>query len=70
MDLLTGIENLSGTAFDDVLVGDGHDNWLYGQVFSSVNASSNGNLQFSSADTAYQNACLPAATRSCGVANG
>src|SRR5205807_2147558 len=32
---------------------------FYGQPFTSVNASSNGNLQFTSADTAFTNACLP-----------
>ena len=32
---------------------------LYNQPFSTVNASSNGNLQFNSAITDYINACLP-----------
>jgi hypothetical protein len=34
---------------------------LYGQTFTMVNASSNGNLQFSSSDTTFTNTCLPAA---------
>src|SRR4051812_2304534 len=33
---------------------------LYSQSFTTVNASSNGNLQFNSADTTYTNTCLPA----------
>src|SRR5262249_35759453 len=32
---------------------------LYGQSFNSVNAISNGNLQFNSADTTFTNTCLP-----------
>jgi len=32
---------------------------FYGASFSSLNASSNGNLQFSSSSSAYLNACLP-----------
>jgi len=35
---------------------------LYGIPYTSVNASSNGNLQFQTADTAYSNACLPDTT--------
>ncbi len=35
---------------------------LYATAFSSVNASSNGNLQFTSANTAFTNNCLPDAT--------
>lgn len=31
MDVLTGIEHASGTAFDDVLIGNGGDNWLWGE---------------------------------------
>ena len=30
LDTLSGIENLSGTSFADVLTGDGGDNWLWG----------------------------------------
>jgi Ca2+-binding RTX toxin-like protein len=30
MDTLVGIENLSGTSYDDTLIGDGGDNWLWG----------------------------------------
>ena len=33
---------------------------FYGQTFSSATLSSNGNLQFNTANTAYGNACLPA----------
>jgi N-acetylneuraminic acid mutarotase len=33
---------------------------LYNQTFTSVNASSNGNLQFSGADTSWTNTCPPA----------
>ena len=29
-DTLIGIEHVSGTAFDDVLIGDGGDNWIWG----------------------------------------
>src|SRR4029453_8505403 len=32
---------------------------LYDQTFNSVNAISNGNLQFNSADTSFTNTCLP-----------
>ena len=32
MDTLTGIENLSGTVFADMLIGDGGDNWLWGST--------------------------------------
>ena len=35
---------------------------FYGSPFTTVNASSNGNLQFTSASTAFSNACLPTAT--------
>jgi subtilisin family serine protease len=35
---------------------------LYGQTYNSVNAISNGNLQFVTSNTAFTNACLPAAT--------
>ncbi|HEV2816967.1 MAG TPA: calcium-binding protein [Allosphingosinicella sp.] len=30
MDTLTGIEHLSGTIYDDTLIGDGGDNWIWG----------------------------------------
>jgi Ca2+-binding RTX toxin-like protein len=30
MDTLTGIEHVSGTRFNDILTGDGGDNWLWG----------------------------------------
>lgn len=32
MDVLVNIEQLSGTRFDDLLIGDGGDNWLWGDV--------------------------------------
>jgi hypothetical protein len=35
---------------------------FYGTAFNSVNAVSNGNLQFSSTTTTFTNACLPQAT--------
>jgi Ca2+-binding RTX toxin-like protein len=38
LDVLVGIEHASGTAFDDVLIGNGGDNWLWGE---------NGNDNFS-----------------------
>jgi Ca2+-binding RTX toxin-like protein len=31
MDILIGIEHASGTAFDDVLIGNSGDNWLWGE---------------------------------------
>lgn len=31
MDTLTGIEHVSGTAYDDILIGDGNDNWIWGE---------------------------------------
>jgi len=36
LDTLTGIENVTGTGFTDVLVGDGGDNWLYGITGNDV----------------------------------
>ena len=35
---------------------------FYGSLFATVNASSNGNLQFTSNNTAFSNVCLPTAT--------
>src|SRR5207253_2624969 len=35
---------------------------LYGQAYGSVNASSNGNLQFTTANNQYTNTCLPYAS--------
>ena len=32
---------------------------LYGQTFTSINLSSNGNAQFTTTDTAFTNQCLP-----------
>ena len=31
MDTLNGIENVSGTAYADTLIGDGNDNWIWGE---------------------------------------
>ena len=31
MDVLTGIEHVSGTAYADTLIGDGGDNWIWGE---------------------------------------
>jgi Ca2+-binding RTX toxin-like protein len=31
MDTLTGIENVSGTAYADTLIGDGNNNWIWGE---------------------------------------
>lgn len=31
MDTLIGIEHVSGTAYNDVLIGDGNDNWIWGE---------------------------------------
>ena len=31
MDTLTGIEHVSGTAYNDTLIGDGNDNWIWGE---------------------------------------
>jgi Ca2+-binding RTX toxin-like protein len=43
MDTLTGIEHVSGTAFDDTLTGDGGDNWIWGQGGTDVLAGNGGN---------------------------
>ena len=42
MDMLIGIEHTSGTAFDDVLIGNGGDNWLWGDPTGNDNLSGNG----------------------------
>ena len=46
-DLLTGIENVSGTAFADTLTGDDNDNWLWG----SPATISPGNVSAANNDT-------------------
>ena len=33
--------------------------YIYGQAYTTAEASSNGNIQFNSAETAYTNECLP-----------
>lgn len=47
-DTLIGIENVSGTAFGDVLTGDGGDNWLWGSPATltdgSISAANNDTL--------------------------
>ncbi|HEY6661371.1 MAG TPA: calcium-binding protein, partial [Sphingomicrobium sp.] len=43
MDTLTGIEHVSGTAFDDTLTGDGGDNWIWGQGGTDVLTGNGGN---------------------------
>src|SRR6185436_5595854 len=43
MDTLTGIEHVSGTAFDDTLTGDGGDNWIWGQGGNDVLTGNGGN---------------------------
>ena len=42
MDTLVGIEHTSGTAFDDVLTGNGGDNWLWGDPTGNDTLSGNG----------------------------
>jgi trimeric autotransporter adhesin len=42
MDTLIGIEHTSGTAFDDVLIGNGGDNWLWGDPTGNDTISGNG----------------------------
>src|SRR4029078_12036996 len=40
MDTLIGIENLSGTVLDDVLIGDDGDNWLQGAADNCLSGGS------------------------------
>jgi Ca2+-binding RTX toxin-like protein len=42
MDTLIGIEHTSGTAFDDVLIGNDGDNWLWGDPTGNDTISGNG----------------------------
>lgn len=42
-DTLTGIEHVSGTAYDDVLTGDGGDNWIWGEGGDDVLSGGGGN---------------------------
>ena len=41
MDILIGIEHTSGTAFDDVLIGNAGDNWLWGDPTGNDTISGN-----------------------------
>jgi Ca2+-binding RTX toxin-like protein len=43
MDILIGIEHASGTSFNDVLIGNGGDNWLWGEEGSDTFAAGAGN---------------------------
>ncbi|HYE28497.1 MAG TPA: calcium-binding protein [Allosphingosinicella sp.] len=43
MDTLIGIEHASGTAFDDVLIGDAGDNWLWGEEGNDTLSGGAGN---------------------------
>jgi Ca2+-binding RTX toxin-like protein len=43
MDTLIGIEHASGTDFDDVLIGNGGDNWLWGEGGNDTFAAGLGN---------------------------
>jgi Ca2+-binding RTX toxin-like protein len=43
MDILIGIEHASGTAFDDVLIGNGGDNWLWGEEGNDTLLAGSGN---------------------------
>jgi Ca2+-binding RTX toxin-like protein len=43
MDTLIGIEHASGTAFDDVLIGNGGDNWLWGEEGNDTFTAGAGN---------------------------
>jgi Ca2+-binding RTX toxin-like protein len=42
-DTLIGIENLSGTLFDDTLIGNGADNWIWGEGGNDVISAGAGN---------------------------
>jgi Ca2+-binding RTX toxin-like protein len=42
-DTLIGIENLSGTLFDDTLIGNGGDNWIWGEGGNDVISAGAGN---------------------------
>lgn len=43
MDILIGIEHASGTAFDDVLIGNSGDNWLWGEEGNDILLAGAGN---------------------------
>jgi Ca2+-binding RTX toxin-like protein len=43
MDTLIGIEHASGTSFDDVLIGNGGDNWLWGEEGNDTFTAGAGN---------------------------
>jgi Ca2+-binding RTX toxin-like protein len=43
MDVLSGIEHVSGTAYDDVMTGDGGDNWIWGEGGNDILTGGGGN---------------------------
>ena len=43
MDTLTGIEHVSGTAYNDILIGDSNDNWIWGEGGDDVLQGGGGN---------------------------
>ena len=43
MDTLIGIEHVSGTAYDDTLIGDGGDNWIWGEGGDDTLSGGGGN---------------------------
>jgi Ca2+-binding RTX toxin-like protein len=43
MDTLIGIENVSGTIYDDTLIGDGGDNWIWDGSDGDATVASSGN---------------------------
>lgn len=43
MDTLIGIENVSGTAYDDMLTGNGGDNWIWGEGGNDTLSGGGGN---------------------------
>jgi Ca2+-binding RTX toxin-like protein len=43
MDTLTGIENVSGTAYADTLTGDGNNNWIWGEGGDDTLSGGGGN---------------------------
>jgi hypothetical protein len=61
--VVPGTTMITGSNCDDCLssVGLPFPFAFYGTTFNIVNASSNGNLQFTSTNTAFDNACLPVA---------
>ena len=43
MDILTGIEHVSGTAYNDILIGDSNDNWIWGEGGDDILQGGGGN---------------------------